>query len=168
WSVGDFGSECAVWRQRAVDQRRSGDLEVVRRWLQHRERRADAEKCHCRADLARACGSEATRKESMKRSRALAASIGIALMPCQALAATVTARANAPAPVGTPIEFTAEGAGTGELTYTWNFGDGQKSQPSASATVTHTYETPGHYPLILAVQDATGARRARPRRALPR
>lgn len=73
-------------------------------------------------------------------------------------AAAVAVRVNHPHAVGVPVEFAANGAGTGELTFTWDFGDGHKSEPSTSGTATHTYETPGHYPVIVVVQDDNGAR----------
>jgi cytochrome c peroxidase len=75
-----------------------------------------------------------------------------------AAAVTVTVRANEPEPVGAPVEFSATADGVGELTYTWNFGDGTSSEPSAAPTITHTYQQPGHYPVIVIVRDDIGSR----------
>lgn len=76
----------------------------------------------------------------------------------EASAVGVAARVNRPHPVGVPVDFAANGVGSGELTFTWDFGDGQKSEPSADGAATHTYETPGHYAVIVVVQDETGSR----------
>ncbi len=94
----------------------------------------------------------------MSRSRAVATGVAVFFFACQAAAVGVAARINGPHPVGEPIEFAANGAGTGELTFTWDFGDGEKSEPSSSGTAMHTYEKPGHYPVIVVVKDSTGAR----------
>jgi len=79
--------------------------------------------------------------------------------PAQA-AVAVTPRVNSPYPVGAGVEFAANAVGTGALSYTWDFGDGQISEPSASGTVVHTYVEPGHYPIIVRVEDETGASRS--------
>jgi DNA-binding beta-propeller fold protein YncE len=90
--------------------------------------------------------------------RALAAGLAAFLCSVQAAAAGVAVRNNVPQPVGAPIEFAANGVGTGELTFTWDFGDGTQSEPSSVGTTTHVYESAGHYPVIVLVEDETSSR----------
>lgn len=87
------------------------------------------------------------------------ASLGVTLLvSSHALAIGVAARANRPYPVGVPIEFAANGVGEGELKFTWDFGDGTQSEPDSSGRATHTYEKPGHYSVIVLLEDSTGTR----------
>ncbi len=94
----------------------------------------------------------------MSRWRAAAAGLVAFFFASHGGAVGVAARINAPHAVGEPIEFAANGVGTGELTFTWDFGDGHESEPSSSGTTTHVYDEPGHYPVIVVVEDSTGAR----------
>ena len=92
--------------------------------------------------------------------RALTMAIGVAsfCVAGRAAAVSVEVHVNEPGQVGTAIDFSAEAVGSGEVTFTWDFGDGQKSEPSTSSTLTHTYDAPGHYPVIVVAKDSTGAR----------
>lgn len=90
--------------------------------------------------------------------RALASGLALFLAAGPAAAVGVAVRVNTPYPVGTPIEFAANGVGTGEVTFTWDFGDGTESESSTSGVVMHTYDAPGHYPVIVTATDDTSSR----------
>ncbi len=90
--------------------------------------------------------------------RALASGLALFLAAGPAAAVGVAVRVNTPYPVGTPIEFAANGVGTGEVTFTWDFGDGTESESSTSGVVMHTYDEPGHYPVIVTATDDTSSR----------
>lgn len=90
--------------------------------------------------------------------RALASGLALLFLAGPAGAVGVAVRVNTPYPVGTPVEFAANGVGTGEVTFTWDFGDGTESEPSTSGVIMHTYDDPGHYPVIVTATDDNGSR----------
>lgn len=96
----------------------------------------------------------------MKRAAALSISLAAFLLSFQAAAVGVAARQNRAHPVKSAIEFAANGVGEGELTFTWDFGDGTVSEPSSEGTATHSYDAPGHYPVIVVVTDSVSSRSA--------
>lgn len=94
----------------------------------------------------------------MKRTAASAALLLALSVNSSVRAADVAVRVNRPQPVGEEVAFTANGVGTGALTYAWDFGDGIRSEPSRENSATHTYNKPGHYPVIVVVKDESRAR----------
>lgn len=94
----------------------------------------------------------------MKRVFVVGLVSGLLLVAGQAAAVGVAVRVNRAHPVGKEIEFAANGVGSGELKFTWDFGDGTKSEPSSEGTASHTFAEPGHYSVIVVVEDETGSR----------
>jgi len=90
------------------------------------------------------------------------AAAGIALAGClassTAAALTLTMAPTMPAPIGQAQSFkiaTVTDA-MGPVTFRWNFGDGTTTDPSTDTEVTHTYQTPGHYTVIVQGADDAG------------
>ena len=74
----------------------------------------------------------------------------------QAISAEVTERE--PSLVGEVASFSAAVADASGVTeYRWDFGDGVQTEFVVDQTeIEHTYEAPGHYPIILLVKDEVG------------
>ena len=92
----------------------------------------------------------------MKALVALAPLIVGALVALPARAVGVALRENAPKVVGQDVEFAANAAGTGQITFQWDFGDGTTlvdAPPAPESRVEHTYERPGHFPVIVVARD---------------
>jgi DNA-binding beta-propeller fold protein YncE len=90
--------------------------------------------------------------------RAIAASLGAAwvLGAAPALALEIAAQRASPVAFGEAHTFHVEGVSDakGEVTYRWNFGDGTIVGPGAAGDVEHTYQSAGHYTVIVLATDA--------------
>jgi DNA-binding beta-propeller fold protein YncE len=72
----------------------------------------------------------------------------------------IAAQQVVPVAVGEPHAFHIDGVkeAQGEVTYRWNFGDGTIVGPGAAGDVEHTYQSPGHYSVIVVATDGADNR----------
>ena len=90
--------------------------------------------------------------------RTFAASLGAAwlLGTAPAFALEIAPQQASPAAVGEAHAFHIDGVSDakGAVTYRWNFGDGTIVGPGAAGEVEHTYQSAGHYTVIVLATDA--------------
>jgi DNA-binding beta-propeller fold protein YncE len=90
--------------------------------------------------------------------RAVAAGLGAAwlLGATPLFALEIPAQQALPVAIGQAHTFHVEGVkdAQGDVTYRWNFGDGTIVGPGAAAEVEHTYQSAGHYTVIVIATDS--------------
>lgn len=88
----------------------------------------------------------------------VAAFFGANLYSVSALALVLEVTEPEPTLIGAETDFEAEvSAADGVLEVRWDFGDGSSTEFAEDATeAQHTYEAPGHYPVIVVARDENG------------